>query len=237
MPRPETRASPNRAVPLLSTVMLLAIIVTTTWLRTGVAHERHRAPALQRRRDPCLACQERRRAPRWAGARVELSTILCRDPGCCEHGAARCARHDPCRSRARRSPRRMWSVALELRRRRARGRRSSGVKLPKSVALFWAVSVTKSSLPRQPLLLHLSSHRIWNGRQAPDRLPMRTQPSWRGMTCPYWHVKQGLASRGCSRATPPCHRCHRRRHGAPRRPLCLVFSKLHHAPRPDAHKL
>ena len=50
-----------------------------------------------------------------------------------------------------------------------------GVKLPKSVALFWAVSVTKSSLPRQPLLLHLSSHRIWNGRQAPDRLPMRTQ--------------------------------------------------------------
>ena len=27
-----------------------------------------------------------------------------------------------------------------------------GVKLPKSVALFWAVSVTKSSLPRQPLL-------------------------------------------------------------------------------------
>ena len=34
-----------------------------------------RAPALQRRRDPCLACQERRRAPRWAGARVELSTV------------------------------------------------------------------------------------------------------------------------------------------------------------------
>ena len=39
MPRPETRASPNRAVPLLSTVMLLAIIVTTTWLRTGIAHD------------------------------------------------------------------------------------------------------------------------------------------------------------------------------------------------------
>ena len=32
---------------LLSTVMLLAIIVTTTCqLRTGVAHARHRAPAL-----------------------------------------------------------------------------------------------------------------------------------------------------------------------------------------------
>ena len=40
MPSPETRASPNRAVPLLSTVMLLAIIVTTTCqLRTGVAHD------------------------------------------------------------------------------------------------------------------------------------------------------------------------------------------------------
>ena len=39
MLRPLTRASPNRAVPLLSTVMLLAIIVTTTWLRTGVAHD------------------------------------------------------------------------------------------------------------------------------------------------------------------------------------------------------
>ena len=39
-PRPETRASPGRAVPLLSTVMLLAIIVTTTCqLRTGVAHD------------------------------------------------------------------------------------------------------------------------------------------------------------------------------------------------------
>ena len=37
---PETRASPNRAVPLLSTVMLLAIIVTTTCqLRTGVARD------------------------------------------------------------------------------------------------------------------------------------------------------------------------------------------------------
>ena len=91
MPRPLTRASPSSAGTLLSTVMLLAIIVTTTWGR----RPRHRPPALQRRRDPCLACQERRRAPRWAGARVELSTILCRDPGCCEH--------DPCRSRARRS--------------------------------------------------------------------------------------------------------------------------------------
>ena len=40
MPRRETRASPNRAVPLLSTVMLLAIIVTTTCLlRTGVARD------------------------------------------------------------------------------------------------------------------------------------------------------------------------------------------------------
>ena len=40
MPRPLTRASPNRAVPLLSTVMLLAIIVTTTCLlRTGVARD------------------------------------------------------------------------------------------------------------------------------------------------------------------------------------------------------
>ena len=39
MPRPETRASPSSAGTLLSTVMLLAIIVTTTWLRTGVAHD------------------------------------------------------------------------------------------------------------------------------------------------------------------------------------------------------
>ena len=40
MPRPETRASPGSAVPLLSTVMLLAIIVTTTCqLRTGVARD------------------------------------------------------------------------------------------------------------------------------------------------------------------------------------------------------
>ena len=40
MPTPLTRASPNRAVPLLSTVMLLAIIVTTTCqLRTGVARD------------------------------------------------------------------------------------------------------------------------------------------------------------------------------------------------------
>ena len=41
MPRPLTRASPSSAGTLLSTVMLLAIIVTTTcvWLRTGVAHD------------------------------------------------------------------------------------------------------------------------------------------------------------------------------------------------------
>ena len=39
MPRPETRASPSSAGTLLSTVMLLAIIVTTTWLRMGVAHD------------------------------------------------------------------------------------------------------------------------------------------------------------------------------------------------------
>ena len=40
VPTPLTRASPNRAVPLLSTVMLLAIIVTTTCqLRTGVARD------------------------------------------------------------------------------------------------------------------------------------------------------------------------------------------------------
>ena len=40
MPRPETRASPSSAGTLLSTVMLLAIIVTTTCqLRTGVARD------------------------------------------------------------------------------------------------------------------------------------------------------------------------------------------------------
>ena len=39
MPSPETRASPSSAGTLLSTVMLLAIVVTTTWLRTGVAHD------------------------------------------------------------------------------------------------------------------------------------------------------------------------------------------------------
>ena len=41
MPRPETRASPKQlAGTLLSTVMLLAIIVTTTCkLRTGVARD------------------------------------------------------------------------------------------------------------------------------------------------------------------------------------------------------
>ena len=39
MPRPLTRASPSSAGTLLSTVMLLAIVVTTTWLRTGVAHD------------------------------------------------------------------------------------------------------------------------------------------------------------------------------------------------------
>ena len=39
-PRPLTRASPSSAGTLLSTVMLLAIIVTTTCqLRTGVAHD------------------------------------------------------------------------------------------------------------------------------------------------------------------------------------------------------
>ena len=39
MPRPLTRASPGSAV-ILSTVMLLAVIVTTTCqLRTGVAHD------------------------------------------------------------------------------------------------------------------------------------------------------------------------------------------------------
>ena len=40
-PRPLTRSSPGSAGTLLSTVMLLAIIdiVTTTWLRTGVAHD------------------------------------------------------------------------------------------------------------------------------------------------------------------------------------------------------
>ena len=38
VPRPETRGSPSSA-GTLSTVMLLAIIVTTTWLRTGVAHD------------------------------------------------------------------------------------------------------------------------------------------------------------------------------------------------------
>ena len=38
-PSPETRASPSSAGTLLSTVMLLAIVVTTTWLRTGVAHD------------------------------------------------------------------------------------------------------------------------------------------------------------------------------------------------------
>ena len=40
MPRPLTRASPSSAGTLLSTVMLLAIIVTTTCLlRTGVARD------------------------------------------------------------------------------------------------------------------------------------------------------------------------------------------------------
>ena len=39
MPRPETRARKSSAGTLLSTVMLLAIIFTTTWLRTGVAHD------------------------------------------------------------------------------------------------------------------------------------------------------------------------------------------------------
>ena len=40
MPIRETRASPGSAGTLLSTVMLLAIIVTTTYLlRTGVARD------------------------------------------------------------------------------------------------------------------------------------------------------------------------------------------------------
>ena len=40
MPTPLTRASPSSAGTLLSTVMLLAIIVTTTCqLRTGVARD------------------------------------------------------------------------------------------------------------------------------------------------------------------------------------------------------
>ena len=40
LPRPLTQASPGSAGTLLSTVMLLAIIVTTTCqLRTGVAHD------------------------------------------------------------------------------------------------------------------------------------------------------------------------------------------------------
>ena len=40
VPIPETRASPSSAGTLLSTVMLLAIIVTTTCqLRTGVARD------------------------------------------------------------------------------------------------------------------------------------------------------------------------------------------------------
>ena len=56
MPRPETRASPNRAVPLLSTVMLLAVIVTTTCqLRTGVAHDIVRPLSNVAEIDPCLA--------------------------------------------------------------------------------------------------------------------------------------------------------------------------------------
>ena len=47
MPRPETRARKSSAGTLLSTVMLLAIIFTTTWLRTGVA-----AHDIVRRRRP-----------------------------------------------------------------------------------------------------------------------------------------------------------------------------------------
>ena len=51
----------------------------------------------------------------------------------------------------------------------------SGVKLPKSVALFPSDPGTFSGIYGQPLLLHLISHRIWNGRLAPDRLPKRNQ--------------------------------------------------------------
>ena len=41
VPRPDRKLERAQAAPgpLLSTVMLLAIIVTTTWLRTGVAHD------------------------------------------------------------------------------------------------------------------------------------------------------------------------------------------------------
>ena len=62
MPRPETRASPSSAGTLLSTVMLLAIIFTTTWLRTGVAHDivRRRRPHFRR---PRFAPRRRRRSP------------------------------------------------------------------------------------------------------------------------------------------------------------------------------
>ena len=50
-----------------------------------------------------------------------------------------------------------------------------GVKLPKSVALFPSDPGTFCGIYGQPLLLHLISHRIWNGRLAPDRLPKRNQ--------------------------------------------------------------
>ena len=49
------------------------------------------------------------------------------------------------------------------------------VKLPKSVALFPSDPGTFCGIYGQPLLLHLISHRIWNGRLAPDRLPKRNQ--------------------------------------------------------------
>ena len=52
----------------------------------------------------------------------------------------------------------------------------SGVKLPKSVALFPSDPGTFCGIYGQLLsLLHLISHRIWNGRLAPDRLPKRNQ--------------------------------------------------------------
>ena len=51
--------------------------------------------------------------------------------------------------------------------------RPRGVKLPKSVALFPSDPGTFCGIYGQPLLLHLISHRIWNGRLAPDRLPKR----------------------------------------------------------------
>mmetsp|Transcript_26672 Transcript_26672/g.77874 ORF Transcript_26672/g.77874 Transcript_26672/m.77874 type:complete len:233 (+) Transcript_26672:1-699(+) len=50
---------------------------------------RHRAPALQRRRDPCLACQERRQAHRWAGRRGARGMPMRKHDEC----ARACRRH------------------------------------------------------------------------------------------------------------------------------------------------